>query len=61
MEAVFGHALVQPKAKTGEGKAETRAAESLGVQVLGSAGATGAPGPGLRTWRVRGADASPRR
>jgi hypothetical protein len=55
MEALFGHALVQPKAKTGEGQAETRAAESLGVQVLGSAQTS----PALRTWRARGADGEP--
>ncbi len=55
MEAIFGHALVQPTAKSGEGTAEATAAERLGVQVLGSAGTS----PGLRTWRVRGKDGKP--
>jgi hypothetical protein len=52
MEALLGHALVKPKAKTAEVKPETRAAERLGVQILGSVGTS----PGLRTWRARAAD-----
>lgn len=55
MEAVFGHAVVQPKAKTGEGQAESRAASEMGVTVLGSVQTA----PALRTWRVRGKDGKP--
>jgi hypothetical protein len=56
MEAIFGHALVQPKATTSsEVKAETKAAQSLGVEVLGSASTS----PGLRTWRAQGKDGKP--
>lgn len=51
MEALFGHALIKPKAKTGEGQAEERAARELGVQVLDKAHV----GPIIRTWKVRDA------
>jgi hypothetical protein len=55
MEAVFGHAVVQPKARTGEGQTETRAESELGVVVLGSVRTA----PALKTWRVRGKDGKP--
>ncbi len=58
MEAIFGSALVQPNATsqgTGQVKAETKAAQSLGVEVLGSATTS----PGLRTWRAKGKDGKP--
>ena len=49
MEALLIHAVIAPKAKTGEAKAETRAAQELGVQLLGIARTM----PVLRTWRAR--------
>jgi hypothetical protein len=52
MEALFGHAVVQPRAKTGEGASETRAAKELGVHILGAM----APRPLWRTWRARAED-----
>jgi hypothetical protein len=55
MEAIFGHALVQPKATTSQVKAEVKAAESLGVEILKPASTS----PGLRTWRAQGADGKP--
>jgi len=58
MEAIFGAALVQPNATsqgTGQVKAETKAAQSLGLEVLVSASTS----PGLRTWRAQGKDGKP--
>jgi hypothetical protein len=53
MEALFGHALIQPKAKTGEGQAETQAARDLGVTILGSV--AGSP-TALKSWRAHAPD-----
>ncbi len=55
MQAVFGHALVEPKAKTGEGPAEERAAAALGVTILGAITPGSQPLPAVRTFRVRDA------
>jgi hypothetical protein len=49
MEPVLMHAVIQSKAKTSEAKAETRAAQSLGVQLLGVVRSL----PLTRTWRVQ--------
>jgi hypothetical protein len=53
MEALLAHAVVQTKARTGEGQAETRAARELDLQLLGVVRSM----PTLRTWRARSGEA----
>jgi Pentapeptide repeats (8 copies)/Protein tyrosine and serine/threonine kinase len=52
MEVLLVHAVVQPKARTGEVAGETRAAKALGVHLMGLAREL----PVVRTWRARAAD-----